>query len=170
MSDAAAPAVPPIRAVLHPTDLTPAGTLAFAHALRLAAAKRTKLYVLNADPEDSEDIDWDAYPAVRRTLASWGMLEEGSAPGAVFERLGVQVTKVRIPDRDAVRAILQFLENHPSDIIVLATEGRGGLPRWLHGSVAEPVARAAHTPTLFIRHGARGFVAPDSGAVTCGGC
>jgi nucleotide-binding universal stress UspA family protein len=48
---------------------------------------------------------------------------------------------------------------------VLATHGREGLPRWLHGSVAEPLARQAQTPTLFIPHGVQGFVAQDSGAI-----
>ncbi len=166
MSDAAAPATRQIRSVLHPTDLTPASMAAFAHALRLATAGRSKLYVLHADPSHADETDWDAFPAVRRTLASWGMLEEGSSPGAVFEKLGVQVAKIRMPDRDAVRGILRFLEDHPSDLIVLATEGREGLPRWLHGSVAEPVTRSAETTTLFIPHGVRGFVAPEDGAVS----
>ena len=165
MSDAAAPATRQIRSVLHPTDLTPAGTPAFAHALRLATLGRTKLYVLHADPGHADETDWDTFPAVRGTLASWGMLEAGSSPGAVFEKLGVQVAKIRMPDRDAVRGILRFLEDHPSDLMVLATEGREGLPRWLHGSVAEPVARSAGIVTLFIPHGARGFVAPEDGTV-----
>jgi nucleotide-binding universal stress UspA family protein len=166
MSDAAGPATRQIRSVLHPTDLTPSGAPAFAHALRLATSGRTKLYVLHADPSHAEETDWNAYPAVRRTLTSWGMLEEGSSPRAVFEKLGVQVAKIRMPDRDAVRGILRFLNDHPSDLIVLATEGREGLPRWLHGSVAEPVARSADTTTLFVPHGARGFVAPDDGTVS----
>ncbi len=166
MSDAAASTTRPIRSVLHPTDLTTAGLPAFAHALRLAASGRSKLYVLHTDPDRDDDTDWGAYPAVRRTLTSWGLLEEGSPPAAVFEQLGVQVAKIRMPERDAVRGILRFLDGHPSDIIVLATEGRDGLPRWLHGSVAEPVARAAEALTLFMPHGARGFVAPDTGAVS----
>lgn len=165
MSEEAAPVTREIRAVLHPTDLTPSSELAFAHALRLAASGRTKLYVLHADPKEVEETDWGAYPPVRRTLVNWGMLKEGSEPRAVFDQLGVQVAKVRIPDRDAMRAILGFLEAHPSDVIVLATHGREGLPRWLHGSVAEPVARAAETTTLFIPQGARGFVTPATGAV-----
>ena len=164
MTEEAATATSQISAVLHPTDLTSSSELAFAHALRLAASGRTKLYLLHADPS-AEDTDWSAYPAVRRTLASWGMLDEGSLPSVVFDQLGVQVAKVRIPDRDAVRAILNFLEGHPSDVIVLATHGREGLPRWLHGSVAEPIARAAESTTLFIRQGARGFVTPDNGAI-----
>jgi nucleotide-binding universal stress UspA family protein len=96
MTEEAATATSQISAVLHPTDLTSSSELAFAHALRLAASGRTKLYLLHADPS-AEDTDWSAYPAVRRTLASWGMLDESSLPSVVFDQLGVQVAKVRIP-------------------------------------------------------------------------
>jgi nucleotide-binding universal stress UspA family protein len=155
-----------IRSVLHPTDFSESSRLAFAHALRMALSGRTKMYVLHAGPEASEEPDWSMFPAVRQTLADWGLLEQGSSPRAVFDDLGVRLAKFRVHDSDAVRAILRFLDEHPSDIIVLATHGREGLPRWLHGSIAEPVARDAHTDTLFIPQGARGFVAPENGAVT----
>jgi nucleotide-binding universal stress UspA family protein len=155
-----------IRSVLHPTDFSESSRLAFAHALRMALSGHTKMYVLHADPEASDEPDWSMFPGVRRTLADWGLIEQGSSPRAVFDDLGVRLAKIRVQDRDAVRAILRFLAEHPSDIIVLATHGRDGLPRWLHGSVAEPVARAGHTNTLFIPHGARGFVAPENGVVT----
>ena len=155
-----------IRSVLHPTDFSESSRLAFAHALRMALSGRTKMYVLHADPEAADEPDWSMFPAVRRTLADWGLLEQGSSPRAVFDDLGVRLAQISVHNRDAVRAILRFLGEHPSDIIVLATHGREGLPRWLHGSVAEPVARGARTATLFIPQGARGFVAPGNGAVT----
>ena len=37
------------------------------------------------------------------------------------------------------------------DLLVLASHGRGGLQRWLLGSVAEKVIRHARTPVLLIR-------------------
>ena len=63
-----------IRSVLHPTDLTVSSELAFAHALKIALAGKSKLYLLNANPgaEADNDIDWSAFPGVRRTLAGWG--------------------------------------------------------------------------------------------------
>jgi nucleotide-binding universal stress UspA family protein len=166
MSEEAMVGMRDIRSVLHPTDFSESSQLAFAHALRMALSGRTKMYVLHAGPEASDEPDWSMFPAVRRTLADWGLLEQGSSPRAVFDELGVRLAKFRVHDRDAVRAILRFLDEHPSDIIVLATHGREGLPRWLYGSVAEPVARGARTDTLFIPQGARGFVAPGNGAVT----
>jgi nucleotide-binding universal stress UspA family protein len=92
-------------------------------------------------------------------------LPEDSPREAIAGKLGVHVSKIAMVDRGAVRGILRFLADHPSDLIVLATHGRQGPPRWLRGSVAEPVARQSPAWTLCIRHGARGFVLPDTGEV-----
>lgn len=157
--------VPPIRSVLNATDLTVSSELAFAHALKIALAGKTKLYVLNADPDSGEEVDWSAFPGVRRTLAKWGVLAEDSPPSDVGDKLGIHLAKISARDRDPVRAIVRFVNDHKNDLIVLATHGRDGLPRWLHGSVAEPAGREADTPTLFLPPGASGFVDPDSGAL-----
>ena len=61
---------------------------------------------------------------------------------------------------DGVR---HFVGLHAADLLVLATEGRHGVARWLHGSVAEAISRATHKPTLFVPHKARGFVDPHRG-------
>ena len=153
----------PIRAVLHPTDLTQLSEPAFVHALKIAQAARSRFYLLNARPDGSEGVDWTTFPAVRKTLGAWGLLDADTPREAVAERAGIEVRKVQMRDKDPVRAILNFLDDHTIDLIVLATHGRDGLPRWLRGSVAEPVARQAYLPTLFIPEGARGFVSPDSG-------
>jgi nucleotide-binding universal stress UspA family protein len=39
----------------------------------------------------------------------------------------------------------------PGDIVVMASHGRGGLSRWLLGSVAEDVLRHASVPVLLVR-------------------
>jgi nucleotide-binding universal stress UspA family protein len=156
---------PPIRSILHPTDLTPSSELAFAHALKIALAGKTKLYVLYADPSSGEEVDWSAFPGVRRTLAKWSVLPEGSSTADVGDKLGIHLAKISTRERDPVRAIVRFVDDHKSDLIVLATHGRDGLPRWLHGAVAEPAAREADASTLFIPHGARGFVDAHSGTL-----
>lgn len=157
--------IAPIRSVLNAVDFTASGELAFAHALKIALAGRTRLYLLHAAPDGGDEVDWSAFPGVRRTLARWGALPEGSAMSHVDNRLGIQVAKVSATDRDPVRAIVRFVYDHKNDLIVLATHGRDGLSRWLHGAVAEPAAREADTPTLFLPPAARGFVDPDNGAL-----
>ena len=39
----------------------------------------------------------------------------------------------------------------PGDLVVMASHGRGGIPRWFLGSVAEEVVRHATGPVLLIR-------------------
>ena len=166
MIDKVVPGAREIRSVLHPTDLTAASELAFVHALRMALPGRSKLYLLHADASDSGETDWSEFPPVRQTLVAWGMLKEGSSPRAVFDELGVKAAKIRVPDRDAIRAILRFLDDHPSQVIVLQPAAATGCPA---GCMARSPSRWPGPPrsnTLFIPHDARGFVAPKSGAVS----
>ena len=54
--------------------------------------------------------------------------------------------------------------SQPGDVIVMASHGRGGLSRWLLGSVAEDVLRHATVPVLLIRADAdHGEVVKDAG-------
>ena len=163
MSDGTA--IAPIRSILHATDFTVSSALAFAHALKIALAGKTKMYVLHCDRGSGDEVDWSQFPGVRRTLAKWGVLPEGSSTADVGDKLGIHLAKVSARERDPVRAIVRFVKDHKNDLIVLATHGRDGLPRWLRGSVAEPAARAVDAATLFIADGARGFVDAASGAV-----
>jgi nucleotide-binding universal stress UspA family protein len=83
----------------------------------------------------------------------------------VGDKLGIHLAKISARERDPARAIVRFANDHKNDLIVLATHGREGVPRWLHGSVAEPAAREADTPTLFLPPGTRGFVDPETGTL-----
>ena len=61
--------IAPIRSILNATDFTASSELAFIHALKIALEAKAKLYVLHADPAGGEEVDWSAFPGVRRTLA-----------------------------------------------------------------------------------------------------
>jgi nucleotide-binding universal stress UspA family protein len=64
---------------------------------------------------------------------------------------GVQVGARVIVARHAVKAILEEAAGQASNLIALATHGRGGLQRLLLGSVADRVVRAAGSPVLVYR-------------------
>jgi nucleotide-binding universal stress UspA family protein len=157
--------IAPIRSILNATDFTASSELAFIHALKIALEAKAKLYVLHAYPAGGEEVDWSAFPGVRRTLARWGVLPAGSPMADVGDKLGIHLAKISARERDPARAIVRFANDHKNDLIVLATHGREGVPRWLHGSVAEPAAREADTPTLFLPPGTRGFVDPETGTL-----
>ena len=165
MSMAAETAPPFVEDVVHPTDLSPASERAFAHALAIALVRRARLVILHVTADDRPD--WGEFPAVRRTLERWGLLEPGSSRGALFERLGVKITKRTISGHSPARAVVDYLDEAPADLLVVATEGRDGAARWLHGSTAEAMARRSKTMTLFVPADAeRSFVSLKDGTLT----
>jgi nucleotide-binding universal stress UspA family protein len=150
-----------IRSIVHPTDFSEASAAAFAHALRIALSTKamlTLLHVANAHKEE-----WTSFPHVRQTLAAWGLMDEKESPDAIQAKLGVTLRKVEMEPQSPLDGVRHFVGLHAADLLVLATEGRQGVARWLHGSVAEAISRATHKPTLFVPHKARGFVDPHRG-------
>jgi nucleotide-binding universal stress UspA family protein len=152
-----------VDSVFHPSDFSAGSENAFVHALALALIRRTEFTILHTS--DSRE-DWRNFPAVRATLERWGMLQPGSPRSAVFEQLALRVTKVSMKSRSPLAAMLHYLESHPTDLIVLATEGRTGLPRWHRPSVAEHIAVRTRTKTLFVPGKSRGFVSREDGTLS----
>ncbi len=161
----ASSAIPgPVFRILHTTDLSAASGVAFAHALRLALAARAELDLFHVTPQKGEP-DWAEFPGVRNTLHRWGV-PAGSAPQPGAHETGLRIGKIVGVAADPVRSVLEYIERHPTELVVLATHRRDGIDRWFHKAVAEPIARASGETTLFLPEGVKGFVSPDTGAVT----
>ena len=152
-----------IESVLHPTDFSEGSKVAFHHALKIALLAKSKLSLLNVSPDGIPR--WSAFPGVRETLERWGLLPAGSPKSAVAE-LGMEVRKAITHKSDPVDAVVNFLGEHPAELIVLATHQKRGMVRWLSGSVSEPIARRAGEMTLFISGDTQGFVSADDGSVS----
>lgn len=163
--DERTPVRPHLSRVLHATDLSPEGDLAFAHSLALALAARGDLFIVHTEPDRQRPgREWGAFPGVRPMLTRWGLLPEDAESAAVAELLGLHVRKVDIPDDDPLHGIMGLVERHAFNLAVLASHTRGGVDRWLHPSVSEALARETGLPTLFLPHGARGFIDPADGS------
>ncbi|MGE3268770.1 MAG: universal stress protein [Chloroflexota bacterium] len=61
----------------------------------------------------------------------------------------VQV-ETRVVDAPADVAILEAAAEQDVDLIVMSTHGRGGLGRWIYGSVADAILRDAPVPVLIV--------------------
>jgi nucleotide-binding universal stress UspA family protein len=151
--------------LLHPSDFSEASGLAFDHALRIALCNQCYFDILHVRSDKSDGAEWPGFPQVRRTLEHWNLLEEGSSQKAVGDQLGVRLRKVELRNKRPLPAIIGFLEEERADLVVLSTQGRTGLPRWLQPSISEPLSRMARIPTLFIPEGVRGFVSRENGEV-----
>jgi nucleotide-binding universal stress UspA family protein len=152
-----------LRSILHPTDFSDLSGVAFAHALRIALASKSKLHLLHVAQHDTGGAL--AFPQVRRLLVQWGLSEDDDPPWAVAAKLGIEVETTRIKWQEPTKGIIGFLRDHSCDLIVLATQGAEGFDRWLKGSVSETVSRRSAIPALFIAPGTRGFVSQISGEV-----
>ena len=152
-----------LESIFHPSDFSGASEVAFAHALKIALAAGSKLTILHVDA--SHSAEWQDFPGVRDTLERWRLIPRGSPKSAVGQ-LGIEVAKFIRLSKDPVKACVDFLEEHPTDLIVLAVHQHEGRMRWFEKSVGEPIARRSGQMTLFTPHGVDGFVSRQDGSLS----
>ena len=63
----------------------------------------------------------------------------------------VEVDIAVVADHAPAKAICDYAETHGVDLIVVGSHGRGGVERWLIGSVAERVVRHATSNVYVVR-------------------
>ncbi|GJL55490.1 MAG: hypothetical protein NPIRA02_26220 [Nitrospirales bacterium] len=147
--------------IFHPTDFLSQPDIAFAHALKLAWATSSRLTLFHVN-EHLDELNWQDFPSVRKTLAKWDLpYKENPTHHISYSKIDVE--KILYKGKDPSSSILEHLERHPADLIVLATHQLGGRP-FFH-SVSEPVLRKSHIMTLFIPFSAEGFVSPENGTL-----
>ena len=161
MSDA-----PFVYSVLHPSDFSEASHAAFTHALATVLYRQADLTIMHVVPQGGAVDVWTDSPPVRGTLRDWGLLQPDSPRSAVYAKLSILVSKINVRSSDPLETILEHLEQRPADLVVLATEGRQGLPRWLKPSIAEGIARRSKTMTLFVPSHVNGFVSKTDGRIS----
>ncbi len=141
------------RHVLVPLDGSEAAEVALADAASVSMLNGARLTLLRAVPAALEAIDTgaeaiaiDQQEAVRRGGAQRYLdsVCRSLAPAGVEARVAVEVG-------EAAEAILDYADQHSVDLIVMATHGRSGWRRWVLGSIAEKVLRAAAQPVLLVR-------------------
>lgn len=147
--------------IFHPTDLGYGSTTAFLIALRLAATTKGALTIMHVD--GTGEGEWSDLPGVRKTLCKWGMLKD-EHDLEEFEQIGMRVHKKMMKGKRPVNSCLDHLKEDHSDLIVLATN-QGSGNNWGKRKVAEPLARGAGEPTLFVPENAKGLVDADTGKV-----
>jgi nucleotide-binding universal stress UspA family protein len=69
---------------------------------------------------------------------------------AFFETKGIETNKV-VDSGSPADVICDFAEDHDIDMIVLADRGRGGIKRFLLGSISDKVVRHANTSVLVVK-------------------
>ncbi|MFB6280777.1 MAG: universal stress protein [Haloferacaceae archaeon] len=141
--------------ILIPTDGSEEMAAVVDHGLSIAEAFDATVHTLYVvDYRAYSTIPEDARDRVRDALESDGH----AATRAVAERAidaGIDaVREVRWGNPPA--AVLAYAAENEVDLVVMGTHGRTGYERYLLGSVAEKVVRAATVPVLVVSVGDEG--------------
>ncbi|GJL61520.1 universal stress protein [Candidatus Nitrospira salsa] len=151
-----------LNTIFHANDFSSNPDIAFAHALKLAWGASAKLTLFHVN-EGLDELNWQEFPSVRATLAKWDLpSHEHSIDHRPHSKIDVE--KILYRGKDPSDSILEHLDRHPADLLVLATHQLGGRP-FFH-SVSEPVARKSKIMTLFVPFSTDGFVSPENGTLT----
>lgn len=146
---------PAIRRVLVPLDGSPLSETALLPAARLARGLGAAVVLVRV-PGVNVTVG-SPYPPAAGGAGAPGAGEQSREAGAylssVAERLrgdGVEVAGVEVREGSPAATILE-LAREQADVIAMATHGRGGVKRWLLGSVSDKVVRGADMPVLLTR-------------------
>lgn len=150
--------------ILLTTDFSPESEHAFHHALVFTLNRKARLTLLHTGPESREQVPWGKFPSVRKTLSHWGMLADDAPRTDVGDKLGIGVNKMALHDDDPGNGITDYLRSNPTDLLVIAADGRTGMRRMLNSSIAETIAARTRSHTLIIPKRGSGFIAANSGA------
>jgi nucleotide-binding universal stress UspA family protein len=152
-----------LNSVVHPTDLSPLGLDAFAHALRISILFNSTMHILHTDADygrNSERTVWDRFPKIHATLSRWGLRSESG------NELPIKVVKADIDSNNPVQGVAFYLSKHPCDLLVMWTHVRSEFAHWLKESTAESIAHNIGAPALYLTEGKRGFVDAETGALS----
>jgi len=83
-------------------------------------------------------------------------LEAADQQRARLEKAGVSSVRVEVRRGSPGREILQYVQDHPPDLLVIGARGLSELGRVFLGSVSDLVVHHAHCPVLVVRSPASG--------------
>lgn len=151
-------ALPQVRRILCPTDLSPASRPALAAATRAAQAGEAELLVVHVVPPVTRIPE--IYVASTATFATF----QRSVRAPAQRQLDQLLARARAAGVPASGRLLQGVPHEQiirtarawrADVIIMGTHGWTGLPRAFLGSVAARVVALAPCPVLTVRAGRR---------------
>ena len=152
--------------ILCPTDGSAGATSALDRAIDLAVRYDAALHVLYVVEETMPVLD-AADPELGVKLREHGdRVLTKAADRAVAD--GVDDVERAVVGGTPHRRILAYADEHDADLIIMGTDGRTGLDRFLLGSVAERVLRLSDVPVLTVRRDDRASAAAESPGETDG--
>ncbi len=144
-----------LKRILFPTDFSRCANQAMSRAYNLARSFGSELHMLHAlvlhegDPYSPMHHVQDIEKVADRLKDT--AFEQMDAIVESYACEDIKVVKAQERGISAAPAILNYVQDHDIDLVVMGTHGRRGLGHLFLGSVAEEVVRHAPCPVLTIR-------------------
>ena len=158
---AAPPTVAPYGRIVVPLDGTAFAETALSYLRDQGIGRAASLLLLRVVPTESESFTYASLPFMYGVPEAFELTEsqayahqvEGEAylQALGTARLADGTWHPRVLIGDAGKAILGVAEHERAELIVLATHGRHGWDRLLHGSVTRHLLHHSTTPMLILR-------------------
>jgi len=145
-----APKPGPVKRALVAVDGSPSSREALDLACELAREEQSRLMLCSVvEPAPrSEELDRSVFLERESEEKAAQLLDEFRTHAAL---LGAKAD-IMLRHGDAVPEIVASAREVDADLIVMGTHGRGGIPRFILGSVAEGVLRSSPIPICTVRH------------------
>ena len=142
-----------LRRILHATDFSTASRAAFRMAVGLAQRETARLLLLHVLTPPSPLVSGRRPPSSYLELLAMARREARRRLDRALAQARAAGGRVegKLAEGGAVEEILKVGRRWRPDLIVIGTHGRGGVRRFLLGSVAEQVVRRASRPVLTVR-------------------
>jgi nucleotide-binding universal stress UspA family protein len=135
------------KTILFPSDLSTAEAAAFEYAVDLAAESDAKLLITHVREPAPVYADGNFYLGVPmpdyEEISKMLVAVKPSRPGVRYEH--------RLLTGDPAPEVAELARRERADLIVMSSHGRSGFGRFLMGSIAEGVLRAAPCPVLIVK-------------------
>ena len=138
----------PIRTILQPTDFSEHSSYAFEFACALARDYGANIVLLHVFPTPVLPTLSGAPLPVSLDVPRAELMESLNNMKPIDPKITIERVLVA---GDPAHEIQRVAEVYGADLIVMGTHGRGGLSRFVMGSVAEDVSRHANCPVLTVR-------------------
>ena len=143
-SDSAIESLPVVRRILHPTDLSDTSLRALTLAIKLARQNHAELLLAHALPPPTPifEIESSERPSAAADLEV--LVDRLSDQGIRARRILIKGSRP-IPGN-----IAECAKFFGADLIVMGTQSRRGVARFLRGSIAASVVKLAPCPVLVV--------------------
>lgn len=139
-----------VRRILVPIDFSDASESAVVHAKEIALTYGAEIDLLHVVEEtvypSAYGLELEAFPTQDVLHRVEKQLGDMAREDIGYEHVMVEATVGHAP-----LTILDYIEDHEIDLVVIATHGRTGFDRMLLGSVAERVLRRSPKPVFVVK-------------------